>query len=110
MLGCVVSAVGGGVVGVVEDWRVGLRLRLGVETVVLEFELWVLVLLSLESVWGCGFDFDLVLRPWDLDLKNPISLSLGFGIWLWCLSARRLVSLMLGLVLAWVEYRLDVIS
>jgi hypothetical protein len=58
--------------------------------VVLEFELW--VLLSLESVWGCGcgFDFDLVLRP--LDLKNPILLSLGLGIWYWCLSAWRLVS------------------
>lgn len=111
-LGCVVSAVGGGVgvVGEVEDWRVGLRLRSGVESAVLEFELWGLVLLSLESVWGCGFDFDLVLRPLDLDLKTPISLSLGFGIWLWCLSARRLVSLMLGLVLVWVEYRLDVIS
>jgi hypothetical protein len=46
VLACVVSAVGGGVgaVGEVEDWRVGLRLRFGVESVVL----W--VLLSLESV------------------------------------------------------------
>jgi len=50
VLGCCVRAMGGGVVGVVEDWRVGLRLRFCVESVELEFGLWVLVLLSLESV------------------------------------------------------------
>jgi hypothetical protein len=75
VLGCVVSTVGGGVgvVGEVEDWRVVLRLQFGVESVVLEFELWALVLLSLGSVLG----FDFAVRELDLalDLKNPILLS-----------------------------------
>jgi hypothetical protein len=114
--------VGGGVgaVGAVEDWRVGLRLRFGVERVVLEleFELWVLVLvlLSLESAWGCGLDFgfDLVRElGLDLDLKTPILLALEFGI---AFSAVfgvldvgfGLVWFGFGFWLGWVEYRLDV--
>jgi hypothetical protein len=56
-----------------------LRLRFGVESVVLEFELWVLVLLSL----GSGLGFDLSVRELDLalDLKNPILLSWSRYLW-----------------------------
>jgi hypothetical protein len=85
VLGWCVSAVGGGggVVSEAEDWRVGLRLRLGVGCVVLEFELQVLVLRSLESAWGCGCDLVRELGL-DLDLNTPILPScylwnLGFG-------------------------------